>query len=50
MQLMETIGETLTLVSMLLNLVPSDYSFQFTMVYIKVDGCNQLQVILLVWS
>lgn len=45
MQLMETIRETLTLVCMLLNLVPSDYSFQITMLYIKLDGCNQLQIV-----
>lgn len=45
MQLMETIRETLTLVCMLLNLVPSDYSFHITMVYIKLDGCNQLQIV-----
>lgn len=42
MQLTETIKETLTLVCMILNLVPPDYTFQITMVYIKLDGCNQL--------
>lgn len=41
MQLMEAIRETLTLVCMLLNLVPSDYTIQITTVYIKLDGCNQ---------
>lgn len=45
MQLMEAIRETLTLVCMLLNLVPSDYTIQITMVYIKLDGCNQLQIV-----
>lgn len=45
MQLMEAITETLTLVCMLLNLVPSDYTIQITMVYIKLDGCNQLQIV-----
>lgn len=44
-QLMEAIRETLTLVCMLLNLVPSDYTIQMTMVYIKLDGCNQLQIV-----
>lgn len=45
MQLMEAIRETLTLVCMLLNLVPSDYTIQITMVYIKLDGCNQSQIV-----
>lgn len=45
MQLMEAIRETLTLVCMLLNLVPSDYTIQITMVYIKLDECNQLQIV-----
>lgn len=45
MQLMEAIRETLTLVCMLLNLVPFDYTIQITMVYIKLDGCNQLQIV-----
>lgn len=30
---------------MLLNLVPSDYTIQITMVYIKLDGCNQSQIV-----
>lgn len=45
MQLVETIRETLMLVCMLLNLVPSEYSFQITMFYITLDECNQLQII-----
>lgn len=45
MQLMEAIRETLTLVCMLLNLVPSDYTIQITLVYIKLDGCNQSQIV-----
>lgn len=47
MMVMETIRESLTSVCMLLSLVPSDYSFQVTMVYIKLDGQNQLQTIYL---
>jgi len=42
---METIREALTLVCMLLNLVPPDCSLQITMVYIKLDGFNQLQIV-----
>lgn len=49
MLLMETIRESLILVCMLLNLVPSDYSFQVTMVYIKLNGQSQLQTIYLYW-
>lgn len=45
MQLMEAIRETLTLVCVLLNLVPSDYTIQIAMVYIKLDGCNQSQIV-----
>lgn len=49
MLLMETIRQSLILVCMLLNLVPSDYSFWVTMVYIKLDGQNHFQTIYLYW-